>query len=200
MLVMSVLGQNSLPIKHGQPWPDITQRFAVTGTITDYPFDRYSTVMTFRIIGADGTELPVAVSIWGSDPFFGTKLLEQTPSAGGPDQPVTVYLGATRSTPTLVFAVFVMVLMLGLAAAAVTASYYVLRWRRGLVFPACSMMAAVLFALIPLRNAVPGNPPIGSVIDFVSFFIAETVIAIALIASVVIGYRIEIANELSQSG
>ncbi len=28
------------------------------------------------------------------------------------------------------------------------------------------MMAALLFALIPFRNAVPDNPPIGSVIDF----------------------------------
>jgi Domain of unknown function (DUF4436) len=80
---------------------------------------------------------------------------------------------------------------------AVDAGYYLLRWRRGLIFPACSMMAAMLFALIPLRNAVPGNPPIGSVIDFASFFIAETVIAVALIGSVVIGYRTEIANELA---
>lgn len=69
----------------------------------------------------------------------------------------------------------------------------------GLIFPGCSMMAAILFALIPLRNAVPGNPPIGSVIDFVSFFIAETVIAAALIASVIVGYRVEIANELAET-
>ncbi|MBN3511140.1 DUF4436 family protein [Mycolicibacterium septicum] len=60
------------------------------------------------------------------------------------------------------------------------------------------MMAALLFALIPFRNAVPGNPPIGSVIDFASFFIAETVISIALIASVVIGYRFEMANETAR--
>ncbi len=95
----------------------------------------------------------------------------------------------------MVFAIFVMVLILGLAVAAITASYYILRWRRGLLFPACSMMAALLFALIPFRNAVPGNPPIGSVIDFASFFIAEITISAALIASVVIGYRFEMANE-----
>ena len=51
------------------------------------------------------------------------------------------------------------------------------------------MMAAILFALIPLRNAVPGSPPIGSIIDFGSFFIAEAVISIALISSIVMGFR-----------
>ncbi|AIC72124.1 Uncharacterised protein [Mycobacteroides abscessus] len=38
----------------------------------------------------------------------------------------------------------------------------------------------------------------GAVIDFASFFIAETIISIALIASVVIGYRFQMANELDQ--
>ena len=50
-------------------------------------------------------------------------------------------------------------------------------------------MAGMLFALIPLRNAVPGDPPIGSIIDFGSFFIAEATIAVSLISCIVIGYR-----------
>lgn len=104
-----------------------------------------------------------------------------------------------RSMPTLIFAVFVMVLMLGLALGAVVAAFYVLHWRRGLVFPACSMMAAILFALIPLRNAVPGSPPIGSLIDFGSIFIAEAVIAIALISSIVLSFRDQRSIERAES-
>jgi hypothetical protein len=50
-------------------------------------------------------------------------------------------------------------------------------------------MAALLFAMVPLRNAIPGDPPIGSVIDFMAFFIAEAIISISLITSVVVGYR-----------
>jgi hypothetical protein len=105
--------------------------------------------------------------------------------AGG----VPVNLSVHRSTPTLIFAVFIMVLMLGLAMGAVVAAFYVLYWRHGLIFPACSMMAAILFALIPLRNAVPGSPPIGSIIDFGSFFIAEAVISMSLISSIIVGFR-----------
>ncbi|CRZ17597.1 DUF4436 family protein [Mycolicibacterium neworleansense] len=183
-----------LTVKQHDTGTDTERRFAVNGTITDYPFDRYSSLLTFDATDTAGAVLPIAVSVWSSDPFF-----RNTPAAAAQADAAghgtAISLTSTRSTPTMVFAVFVMVLMLGLAAAAVTASYYILRWRRGLLFPACSMMAALLFALIPFRNAVPGNPPIGSVIDFASFFIAETVIAVALIASVVVGYRYEITNE-----
>jgi hypothetical protein len=48
---------------------------------------------------------------------------------------------------------------------------------------------------VPLRNAAPGAPPIGSVIDFGSFFIAEGLIFLSLIAAVVLGYRVERAKE-----
>lgn len=195
VLTTSALG-DPITIDKGQTGSDTPRTFAVNGTITDYPFDRYHALMTFSVT-ANGTAVPVAVAISSADPFFQNIPVAPAPSADQPDGRVDIDLTSTRSTPTLVFAAFVMVLMLGLAAAAVTAGYYILRWRRGLIFPACSMMAAILFALIPLRNAVPGNPPIGSVIDFASFFIAETVISIALIASVVIGYRVEITNELA---
>jgi hypothetical protein len=86
-------------------------------------------------------------------------------------------------------------LMLGLAAAAAIAAYYVLRPKRGLHFSACSMLAGMLFALIPLRNAVPGSPPLGSIIDFASFFIAEAVISISLISCIILGYRHEMEIE-----
>lgn len=194
VLTTSALG-DPITVRSGQTGTDTPRTFAVNGTVTDYPFDRYHSLMTFAA-SADGASVPVAVTISSADPFFRNTPAVSPPLADQPDGEVGIDLTSTRSTPTLVFAVFVMLLMLGLAAA-VTASYYILRWRRGLIFPACSMMAAILFALIPLRNAVPGNPPIGSVIDFASFFIAETVIAVALIASVIIGYRVEITNELT---
>ncbi|MCV7065664.1 DUF4436 family protein [Mycolicibacterium farcinogenes] len=194
-LTTSALGP-PITIKQHDTGTDTAQQFAVNGTVTDYPFDRYTSAMTFDVTETNGAALPVMVTIWSSDPFFrNAPVAAAGLDAAGHGAAIT--LTSMRSTPTMVFAIFVMGLMLGLAAAAVTASYYILRWRRGLLFPACSMMAALLFALIPFRNAVPGNPPIGSVIDFASFFIAETIISVALIASVVIGYRVEMAKEFA---
>jgi hypothetical protein len=197
VLTTSSLG-DPIALKKGETGSDTERRFAVTGTVTDYPFDRYHSSMTFNVTDISGTVLPVAVTIWSGDPFFSNAMSDPPQAVDDDSDGVGVDVTATRSTPTMVFALFVMVLMLGLAAAAATAGYYVLRWRRGLSFPACSIMAAILFALIPLRNAVPGNPPIGSVIDFGSFFIAEAIISISLIASVIIGYRVEVATELAQ--
>jgi len=194
-LVSNSLVNPSVALPQGDVVPTIEQRFGLSGTPTDYPFDRYQTMMGLNVVTDDGTVLPTTITVSNTDSFFWT-----TPSLDNEyGDGIDVDLLMRRSTPTLVFAVFVMVLMLGLAAAAVTAAYYMLRWRRGLVLPACSMMAAILFALIPLRNAVPGAPPIGSLIDFASFFIAEAVISMSLITSVVLGYRHDIAFERAEA-
>ncbi|MGH3581453.1 MAG: DUF4436 family protein [Mycobacterium sp.] len=191
LYVPTSLTNLSVPLKHGEVAPDIEQRFALTGVATDYPFDRYTTNLDIHVLDADGTELPTAVTLFSTDSFFSVRTAADTAGPGG----VSIDLTLKRSTPTVVYALFIMVLMLGLAIAAATAAYYVLRGRRGLLFPACSMMAAMLFALVPLRNAVPGDPPIGSVIDFGSFFVAEIVISVSLIAGVVIGHHIERGKE-----
>ncbi|WP_345892148.1 DUF4436 family protein [Mycolicibacterium sphagni] len=180
----AAVGNWQAQIKAGDPAPDIDQRVSIDGAVTDYPFDRYNGRLEVHAYNSSGADLPVALTVVNTDPFFGMNTRADASTGGA-----AVILGIYRSMPTLIFAVFVMVLMLGLALGAVVAAFYVLHWRRGLIFPACSMMAAILFALIPLRNAVPGNPPIGSVIDFGSFFIAEAVISIALISSIVWGFR-----------
>ncbi|WP_319436038.1 DUF4436 family protein [Mycobacterium sp. RTGN5] len=182
-------------IKGGDSAPDIEQKVEAVGTVTDYPFDRYTSHLEVHATDANGDELPVALTVLNTDPFFGITATEQAQQAGGAAANLSIY----RSMPTLIFAVFVMVLMLGLALGAVVAAFYILHWRRGLIFPACSMMAAILFALIPLRNAVPGNPPIGSIIDFGSFFIAEAVISMALISSIVWGFRHQRSIERAES-
>jgi hypothetical protein len=191
----AAIGNWRAQVKAGDSAPDIEQRIAISGTATDYPFDRYTGRLEIHALNAEGAELPVALTVLNTDPFFGISTKPGAAPTGG----AVVNLGVHRSSPTLIFAVFVMVLMLGLAIGAVVAAFYVLHWRRGLVFPACSMMAAILFALIPLRNAVPGSPPIGSIIDFGSFFIAEAVISISLISSIVLGFRHQRSIERTES-
>ncbi|MGY4710656.1 DUF4436 family protein [Mycolicibacterium sp. CBM1] len=191
-MLTNAVGNWQTTIKAGEAAPDAEQRIQMNGAFTNYPFDHYLTDLEVHLTRPDGTELPVALTLYNTDPFFQVSPTQlRSPDGTG----TVVGLDIHRSTPTLVFAVFIMVLMLGLAAAAVVAGYYVLHWKRGLIFPACSMMAAILFALIPLRNAVPGNPPIGSIIDFGSFFIAEAVISISLISGVLLGFRHQLAIE-----
>ncbi|MRH92040.1 DUF4436 domain-containing protein [Nocardia sp. SYP-A9097] len=190
----SALKADPIKIKAGQPISAAEVKVVVEGTITDYPFDSYDSVLAFDVFSGE-TELPVSASISSGDTFF-----EVTESpVDGVVNGIDVDLYAERSLPSMVFAMFIMLLMLGLAVAAATACHYVLAGKRGLMFPAVSMMGALLFALVPLRNAVPGTPPIGSLIDFTSFFIAEGIISVALVGTVVIGYRVESAKERAES-
>lgn len=192
VFTLTSLQNTTVPINKGDYSPVIEQRFALVGMVTDYPFDRYSAALEFHVMGGpNGEELPVAVTLMSTDPFFAVSANEDQTQGGG----ANIALNLRRSTPTLVYTSFVMVLMLGLAVAAGTAAYYALKQRKGLLFPACSMMAGMLFALVPLRNAVPGSPPIGSIIDFASFFIAAITIAVSLITCVAVGYRVQLVKD-----
>lgn len=194
-LTSDAVGNWRAEIKAGDSAPDIEQKITVDGAITDYPFDRYTGHIEIHVISDDGKEYPVSLTILNTDPFFQMNTSIDPATKGG----TGVNLELRRTPPTLIFAGFIMVLMLGLASGAMVAAFYLLNWRRGLIFPGCSMMAAILFALIPLRNAVPGNPPIGSVIDWGSFFIAEAVISISLISSIIWGFRHQRRIERAES-
>jgi Domain of unknown function (DUF4436) len=183
------------------------------GVITDYPLDSYTTNFFFRVKVGDGTDqhaVPVRVVFDNIDSFF--KLTPQQEQSieihrGGPEAktiatPQSLFAATatvTRSTSTVVFAVFIMVFMWCLTVAALIAAWYTASGRLGLFWSALGFLGTLLFALIPLRNAVPGDPPIGSLIDFAAFFIAEGVVSISMIVTVLHGYHIEITHKMRKA-
>ncbi|GAB0107330.1 DUF4436 domain-containing protein [Nocardia sp. JMUB6875] len=193
LLYTSALKADPIKIKAGEPISAAEVKVVVEGTLTDYPFDSYDAVLAFDVFSGD-KRLPTAATVASGDTLFAVSEAPESDS----DEGIDLGLHASRSIPTLVFAIFIMILMLGLSLAAAIACYYVLSGKRGLMFPAVSMMGALLFALVPLRNAVPGGAPIGSIIDFTSFFIAEGIISAALVGTVVVGYRVEMAKERAE--
>lgn len=179
------------------------------GTITDYPFDTYTANFYFRVFVGDAPHrhsVPIRVVFNNIDTFFKlTPTQEKSVQphhrggdarTGTPSQPMfAVTAKVQRSTSTTVFAVFIMVFMWCLTIAALIAAWFVASGKFGLFWSALGFLGTLLFALIPLRNAVPGNPPIGSLIDFAAFFIAEGVVSISMIVTVLHGYLIEISKK-----
>jgi hypothetical protein len=161
------------------------------GVVTDYPFDSYTTDFWFDVETKDGP-VPANVMFTNQDTFFTFATATPKKNSDG-----TVFFSANvnRSLGTLAFAVFIMLFMWCLSLTALIAATYAIGGRRGLLWPAQSFMAALLFALVPLRNAIPGQPPIGSTIDYGAFFIAESLISISLITTVVSGFITERTNE-----
>ncbi|TDH18894.1 DUF4436 domain-containing protein [Mycobacteroides franklinii] len=187
----------------------VSVQFALRdGMFTDYPFDSYTSNFVFRVHIGDGPtrrEVPVRVVFNNIDAFFkvapkqeeSIQVHHQNGETKTITPPQSVFVSTAtvaRSTSTLVFAVFIMAFMWCLTVAALIAAWYVGSGKLGLFWSGLGFLGTLLFALIPLRNAVPGDPPIGSLIDFAAFFIAEGVVSISMIITVLHGYHIEVSK------
>lgn len=157
-----------------------------TGVLSDYPFDRYTTRLGFYAEVA-GQPVPVSLRFRNYDPSFLVRPTGAATAAGG----VSADLRFSRSRGTFLLAWFLMATMWVLALSVLGAAVVIVRQRRGLVWPALGWMAATLFALVAVRNAVPGTPPIGSLFDYAAFLWAEAVIAIAVGVVAAVGVVVE---------
>ena len=168
------------------------------GVITDYPFDSYKIDFGFYAESAESADdtVPVDVTFASADTFFGFTLRHTKTEDGL----LTFSADTSRTVSMFAFAIFIMLFMWCLSIAAVIAATFAITGRHGLLWPSMSFMGALLFALVPLRNAVPGAPPIGSVVDFAAFFIAEGLISLSLICTVVVGYRVELRKRAEVAG
>ncbi|MFG3223914.1 DUF4436 family protein [Kitasatospora sp. NPDC048194] len=166
--------------------PHLVQAGLYGGTETDYPFDRYRFTVSFSASDSTGA-VPVGIVFADADPFFAVHPTADGPASGT----VVLNARATRARSTLILAWFMIAAMWALALAVMAGAEVLYRGGPGMVWPALGWMAATLFALIGMRNAAPGGPPIGSLIDYVAFFWAEAIIATSLTAAVIAGTRVE---------
>ncbi|MER7672574.1 DUF4436 family protein [Kitasatospora sp. NPDC096128] len=184
------LEQTVLRYQAGQPIPSSPVSFSLLeGRVTDYPFDGYRVQVGFRAT-VGGRPVPVTIGIQEVDPFFAFTQGERETDGLG----IAVTEQISRSRSTYILAWFMMAAMWALALSVLVAAWLIVRQRRGIVWPALSWMAATLFALVGMRNAAPGSPPIGSLLDYAAFFWAELLIAVGLTMVVVRGARIEGAH------
>ncbi|MEU6676500.1 DUF4436 domain-containing protein [Streptomyces sp. NPDC046925] len=155
------------------------------GSITDYPFDAYEAALEFGAVQGD-EPVPVRMTLTNSDALFAA-----TVDAYQADGAAVFGIDLERSTSVLIFAVFMMAAMWALAVAVLIGAWFLITRRKGLTWPALGWMAATLFALAAFRNTAPGTPPIGSLLDYIAFLWAESLIAFCLITVVVMGMRQE---------
>ncbi|MEV7026152.1 DUF4436 family protein [Kitasatospora sp. NPDC093558] len=180
--------------------PQLVHAGMYGGTVTDYPFDRFHMEVGFSATSGSAA-VPVGVVFTDTDPFFvlrpqattsgTTAATTSGTTAGTSTGTVTLDAKITRSRSTFILAWFMIAAMWALALAVLGAAEVLYRKREGLVWPSLGWMAASLFALIGMRNAAPGSPPIGSLMDYLAFFWAEGIIAASLACTVLSGIRTE---------
>jgi hypothetical protein len=147
---------------------------------TRYPVDRYraAVVVVVRRDGDPERTVPIRLSLRSSDPVFSVQIDDQSSSEG------VVGLRVSRHWTVIGWAGFFVLVcwLLAIAAASIGWTTVV----HGIASPAWAwgFLIGVLFALPPLRNALPGAPPSGSLVDLAAFYWAVGIVTLTLVAMI----------------
>lgn len=130
-------------------------------------------------------ELPISVALYAALPNVDMAIdLSGTSGAADPNI-VEAVIHINRAVTIVGFAVFVMVIFWVIAIAIALQAVAIASRGREPEPDTMGYMAALLFAFPFMRDALPGTPPVGTLSDFLSFFWAEALVALALIATLI---------------
>lgn len=133
----------------------------VSGNSAKWPFDHYQTgPITVDVLRGDST-VSERISVTFIDHIAGWKNDIVSDREGGGPYRITLH----RSPSTMAFGAVVVGVLVALAAVSVVVAVLTFLGRRKFQAPMTTWYAAMLFAVVPLRNALPDAPPIGSWID-----------------------------------
>jgi Domain of unknown function (DUF4436) len=151
------------------------------GSITDYPFDRFSTELHVAATtpASSGPEV-VPVTLYFAGALHGLRVDASEQRSDETGGLVSVGLTISRSLTAIVVASFVMGLLLAMGLSVLMVTLAVLLWGRKLEPPIIALLGALLFGFVAFRNALPGTPPLGALSDYLSFFWAEGMVAACL--------------------
>jgi Domain of unknown function (DUF4436) len=128
-----------------------------------WPFDSYYTgPITVSLFNGSG-QLPERADVTFVDRLTGWKVDVHRVNNAHALAPYEVDL--QRSTSTMVFAIVILCIFVAIAAVGVFVAVQTVRDPRRFQSPMTTWYAAMLFAVLPLRNALPGSPSFGSWID-----------------------------------
>ncbi|MEE6135139.1 DUF4436 domain-containing protein [Mycobacterium sp. 050128] len=144
--------------------PDVFRiSLALDGEVAAWPFDEYHSgpVVAQLVSGPSSTRVPAVVTM--VDRLLGWDVATDRIHEDDLVGPYQVDL--VRSTSTVAFAVVILVVLIALAFFAFFVAVQTVRDKRKFQPPMTTWYAAMLFAVVPLRNALPDSPPIGVLID-----------------------------------
>lgn len=135
-----------------------------------WPFDSYRTepqsADVFVGTGAERKRLPAVVQVTGSmDGWDAEVQRNNDKSETGSHNTSSVVLTLQRAKGPLIFDLGIIVVLVSLPTLALIVAIPMAMGRRKFMPPFATWYAANLFAIVPLRNILPGAPPPGSMID-----------------------------------
>ena len=170
---------------------EVTTTIDVNGDVNTWPFDRYRTdgISADLLIG-EGDErqiVPARVEIAGALQGWDLSSEEVAPAPAAKGDSDAIQVTFSRALGPLAFDLGIVVVLLTLPSIAIFTSVLVITRRKQFQMPFATWYAAMLFAIVPLRNILPGAPPPGAWID-VALVLWVIVALVAAMVMVVISW------------
>lgn len=186
LVASSVLSTGRRTWKKGSMIDVVRISGALDGDIANWPFDRYHTgpINIEVFAGADQIPQPVAITL--VDRLLGWKI-EVKHVGVGEHSPYQLYL--YRSPSTVAFGVIILGVFIALAGLAFFVAIQTIRGLRRFQPPMTTWYAAMLFAIMPLRTALPDSPPSGCWIDVTIVLWVIVVLVISMVIYIYCWWR-----------
>ena len=169
-------------IQAGQLLPEITFGLDLhDGDVRDYPLDRYISLMTLAASerAQDGNEKPLPIHVTAWEGVLGFDVKAKSVSSPQSEE-LQLQFAVSRTGAVSFFGVAMYGAMFVVMLCALIISSLVFVGIRRIEVPLIGALGAFIFALPALRNALPGDPPLGVQADIFIFFWAELGAVIAL--------------------
>src|SRR5271155_208289 len=128
-----------------------------------WPFDSYYTGPITVTLFTGAAQVAERVNVTFVDRLAGWKVQVARVNNAHPLAPYELQL--QRSPSTMVFAIVILLIFVAIAAVGLFVAIQTTRDPSRFQSPMTTWYAAMLFAVVPLRNALPGSPAFGSWID-----------------------------------
>jgi hypothetical protein len=179
------LGDLQYPV--GKAPAQLSTAIEAQGDPGNWPFDSYKTDVlaadVFTGSGPSREKTAARVEVTGKlDGWDASATRVHDPDNSNPDSQDNVVITLHRSKGPLIFDLGIILVLIALPALALWVAIPVALGRTSFLPPMTTWYGAMLFAIVPLRNILPGSPPYGSWIDqaIVLWVLIALVVALAL--------------------
>jgi hypothetical protein len=162
------LGDLQYPV--GKAPAQVSTTIEAHGDPGNWPFDTYKTEViaadVFTGSGQNREKSPARLEATGKlDGWDATVTRVHDPSDSNPDVQDDVIITLKRAKGPLIFDIGICLVLIALPVLALWVAIPVALGRTSFLPPMVTWYGAMLFAIVPLRNILPGSPPYGSWID-----------------------------------
>lgn len=139
------------------------------GDPNNWPFDSYSTdTLSAEVLVGQGDArqyIPARVEVTGALDGWDVSVRRVGEASQESDRPDNVVITPHRAKGPLIFDLGICLVLFALPTLAFAVAIQIALGKRKFVPPFVTWFAAMLFAVIPIRNFLPGSPPPGAWID-----------------------------------